>query len=177
MVEPISSGLTLPYRFREESFRYYEVIILGIVKAFPSVTVVLAGVTGLTTTTLSCRLRDAIESLGRYRWATNIDMDRFDEIRHLIVVGEREDCVVAGSREAVRAWRKDPPIIQSNEPFSVTPSNRNEIGLIALLAHNKVFNQPIRLREVADPESIVGWLSNSFDVLVTVDGPNSLILI
>jgi len=55
---------------------------------------------------------------------------------------------VAGSRERLRAWRKDPPIIQSNEPFSVTPSNRNEIGLIALLAHNKVFNQPIRFEKL-----------------------------
>lgn len=83
----------LPPRFTETSFRRWEQIIKTIVDIAPS-RLTLNPRFDLSQETVSCRLRDAMRSLHENKWATVIDMPKFDSLYPTIQVAREGDLVV-----------------------------------------------------------------------------------
>jgi hypothetical protein len=92
----------LPYRFREQSFRRYEQVIRQITESFPVPLVIDPAAHNLSPVTFSCRLRDAIKSHSRYRWAVRWEDEKFHRIANDIVVSERDGKLHVGSRETLK---------------------------------------------------------------------------
>lgn len=94
----------LPYRFREAAFKRYEGVIASVVAAYPAcVDFKPREEFGLSPTTFSCRLRDAMRSAIDNKWPTSrFDLMRLMQIHDDIQVAERNDVVKVGSKEQVR---------------------------------------------------------------------------
>jgi hypothetical protein len=91
----------LPDRMREKAFQRFEPDIIAIVQAYPMCVELDPSRLDLAPTTYCARLRDAMTSLREYRWATAIDMTRFDSIWNKIQVSHTRLGVLGGSREAI----------------------------------------------------------------------------
>jgi hypothetical protein len=90
-----------PYFLRETEFRKYEHIIAEVVNQYPKICVFESY--PLAVQTFGCRLRDAMKSLYTYKWSSSlIDVQKFLEIRHLIVVGPSQDAIYVGPRHVVK---------------------------------------------------------------------------
>src|SRR5271157_786104 len=92
----------LPHRFREESFRKYEMILNNAVQAWPNAVKADPHLFNVAQVTFACRCRDAKKSLHDHHWETMIDMQKFEAIQSKLEVSERTDgTVLIGSAEAI----------------------------------------------------------------------------
>ena len=80
----MSTAPTIPQRFSETAFRRYEGVIRMTLNAYPQPSVF--DPSPLSSETFSHRLRDAMTSLLLYKWTTDIDLDRFAQLRDKLVV-------------------------------------------------------------------------------------------
>ena len=110
---------SLPYRFRESSFRRYEPHIAEVVASFPDP--VTIDPSPLSPVTCSCRFRDAMRSLKKHCWETKIDFGQFDRIHPNVVVSEGEGKVLIGPKWVVGRNRVTNAgiILQSSETRKV----------------------------------------------------------
>ena len=92
----------LPHRMREGQFRRFEKAIKEIVDKFPEVVPISAG--KLSPLTVVGRLRDAMLSLHRYRWSTDVDMHKFEQIYSGIDVSHRGVSIIAGGHAEIKQF-------------------------------------------------------------------------
>ena len=160
--------LTLPHRFRESAFRRYESILAQVVNRFPLPVEVDTKIYDLSSVTFSCRFRDAITSLERYRWRTDtIDMQRFAECSDLIVVRERGGKVVIGGWEETKVTEAlaSQPITAGAElatPVIIDVSNPVVLSTLITLAENRYLTMPITISNL--PENTAETLASCFDI-------------
>ncbi len=150
----------------ERCFRYYENSIATIVDNWPSLTIITPQ--ELSITTYVARLRDAIASLRKYHWTTEIHMERFAEIAELIVCAPRGDKIYAGPATAIRALskpRQEQPIFRvEGEETEFVTNFFEAIRMVARLAHARLLTRPV----------VVVWsvaeqmtnLQNEYDIVV-----------
>ncbi len=149
--------MSLPYRFREDSFRKYESVILEITNSIPRKSIFT---TGLSPVTFACRLRDAMRSLSDNRWETQINMEKFLKWHPQIMVSEQADGSVAvGTRESLKTVIDDAIAVfipntdntTSNEVIRV--ANLNEARILAELASFRLLVKKVRISNLSDEDA------------------------
>lgn len=109
----------LPSRLRESAFRKYEETIRTIVQEYPAV--VQVSLNGLATVTVAGRLRDAMASLYKYRWQTDISMGKFLEVYPTVIVTHRGTALFAGSKEELNRLNPTMPAVATPVRLGLTP--------------------------------------------------------
>lgn len=139
--------MSLPSRFNERTFRFYEPCIAKIVAQYPMVSVFNPRNYDRSLSTFSNRLRDAMTSLAENNWTTSINLSRFKEIYHSLRVATRKNGTVAVGTDT--ALRNDGITVmpETNEPLDVEYlADRSPFSLLCLLAHERALNRPIRIQ-------------------------------
>lgn len=92
----------IPQRLSEKSFRRFEQAIAKVVECFPNTAIELdEEVFGLSQSTLAPRFRDAMASLNKYKWSSEVDLIKFEDCYKQIIVSHTDKGIFAGGREAL----------------------------------------------------------------------------
>lgn len=159
----------LPHRFRETSFRRYEPYIRQIVVAFPQP--IIFDPSPLSPVTFSCRLRDAMTSLSRYDWQTDVNKPKFQQIHPHLSICEYDGKIIARSRKSADIKTLQPP---TDGTLTLDTPTDELLQETAVKLHNRSLQGPVRVKGL--PLSKVQALATKFDIEVAVDGDNILIL-
>lgn len=171
---------SLPYRFRKEAFDRYELAIADIVDKFPNICTFYPVQSGLSPTTFSCRLRDAMNSAHDNHWPSKlINLAKFYDVHKDIVVSERPDgTVIVGSRDTIRTPITPTKVATPNfqgDAIDFSIDTMADAELIGKLAAKRAFVGPLRLTNLT--EELADFLAANFDVEITKQPDNSYILI
>lgn len=173
----------LPYRFREQQFRRFESLITTAVNCFPQRYDVNPVTYSMAATTLSCRLRDAMNSLKENRWSTTVDMEKFDRIwPGELKVGERNTgLVVTGDKDTIRDRDERREIFGlernqiSAEPITFTNPSPSAVHTIVKLAEARTLTGQVRL--VGVTETLLRTLAEQHDISYEKQPDGSFLLI
>jgi hypothetical protein len=162
---------SLPSRFSEQAFRRYEATIESVVTNWPKCTILdPAG----SVETLSCRLRDAINSYHKHHWPSTIDHAKFLELYPLFVVSLTaiEGKVVVGPKEKL----KTPTLSEATPPaalsFNVTDPPEPLLRALLEIHNNHLVQTPSRVVTTYDVET----LATGLDVFVQNEGNNTYLI-
>lgn len=153
-------------------FRRYEPYISTAISRHPLATPIAIPTT-LAHTTFVARLRDAINSLERYRWQTAIPMDTFLSAK--LKVAYRSPIALVGSAAAIRDHLNAPPeapVVVGTKPIFDLLSC-SDLRLLCYLAANGQLTGPIRL---SIPAESVDSLLETFDIDLEDVGDGKYIL-
>lgn len=168
----------LPHRFRESAFRTYEQSIARAVDTYPEVYIHNTG--DLTTTTFSCRMRDAITSLVEHGWPTHhVNIVKLSECFRLLKVAEHEGKVLTGSYDKIKGYRLALKVTGPEEdphdapPVVYTVPDLETAKIICELSQHRALRTMKLFGINLDTAT---WLMNNYDVLLepTTDGGHLL---
>lgn len=161
-------SLDLPPRYRESAFRFYERIIVHILKNHPQPVTFTPANYQRSPETFSTRLRDAMNSYRMYAWQSVIDRDLFDTIHPSLIVSRpinAPDKVLVGTREALKVavvpLEPKDSYVPEGFPYG-TVRTWEELEVLCRLASERLLSKPLTLNIVP-----ADWLSRaykSFDV-------------
>ncbi|SRR6266436_453656 len=159
----------LPYRFREVAFRRYEPILKLVLERFPApFSLKPEG----SIETFTCRFRDAMKSLLKYQWPTNLPMAKFVQCVDAIVVSIQGDLVVIGNSETIKPTTilGQPWTPASTEPtalpLGVTTPLWNVIEAICLLHDHRLLKTSSFLHKCEFSLTALKQLENQYDVFI-----------
>lgn len=158
---------TIPYRFREQSFRRYERVIESVVNQYPICFSVNPKDQGYTYLTFSNGLRNAMASLLKYNWQTTINMARFRELypkKIEVVEGEDGLLIVRDKNTTKQPQTPITPVASRNDWIF----NLGDENLIFRLAELKLLTQPILIEKMGKDEA--SQLEASFDIALEDQG-------
>lgn len=166
---------SLPHRFRYEVVRRYEGDIAQIVEAKGNVVKFDPSLRGLSSTTFSCRLRDAMNAYLIHHWpAVRFDMVDLVRLHPTLQVKDKGHEVWVGTPQAftaLAALDEEPsaqrdltadPVEYPNEPDDM------ELHAICFLASKRAFRSKILV-----PLTPIGakWCEEHYDVVVEEKSP------
>lgn len=156
----------LPYRFREATFRQFEVSIAEVIHNFPGVSTF----NPMNVETFSCRLRDSIRSLAENSWKTvKIDIPKFLSVWKDISVGIRGNHVIAGSKESIKTfdYAEVHDIRHQKGPVLVAIGTRDQLRALFLLHSERVFTEPHKFEVSPSVDPTLD--QDNFDIVLEKD--------
>lgn len=173
----------IPHRFREASYRRYEIIINQAVEAFPNCVTFKPSDFQLASVTFACRCRDAMKSLKENQWNTFIDLAKFNTHFDTIVLSERTDgTIIIGSKESIAktaanalipAFHIEAPTTLSSDIILLKSKDCKD--LIMLLSHRRMLSPHILLAGLTPTE--VTDYQNMYDIAIEEQDNQTHILI
>ena len=150
----ISNKSQLPRRFREQSFRKFEVIINSVISAYPNVITFNPYTTHhLSQETFAARFRDAMRSYSEHYWNSNIiNRERFLEVcdnisvamahnNSLIRIGDKNE-LKKPSLEVSKSTYRMPEL--KAVPGLIALNSEGELELICKLAALRLLSQEVK---------------------------------
>lgn len=172
--------MNLPSRLTEKSFRKYEKDIAKAVKEWPNpVTFKPTG----NSVVYAARMRDAMLSLFRYKWTTEVDMTLFLTIYHEDRTKKQLHVFHAGDEVHVGGQYPDLKAEEQQETAVVDPTKTIEVQMKELET-KKIVCQLVAAKAVVVPIKAFGisidesqWLEENYDVLVKLneDGSHTIV--
>jgi len=169
MAETPPEKKSLPYRFRETSFRNYENEIDAVVKAYPEHVFFRPA----NCETFACRLRDAMTSLLEHAWLTKIDLERLRQYRADIAVSIRVDgsvCVGPRGKAPSVTTTTMTNLTQQTVEAIANPSPE-ALEAIMVLHHTRQKQTPTYVRydyPEADLQGYKGYWESRYDVAIEI---------
>lgn len=149
---PPGQPTNLPFYLSERNFRRYEQTIQLITETFPS-TLNLDPVP-LSPLTFTCRLRDAIVSVLKYKWTTTINLETLAQIKpNLKITSDENEVTISPRHKRGLNPVKPPTIVKQSLPPEC-------LEAFALLLHHRLI-EPVTVCET--PETLVA-LKEKYDI-------------
>jgi hypothetical protein len=140
------------YRFCEKVFRRFEPALAKAVEKLPDVTVFDPH--PLEVTTFSRKLRDAKTSLLSFGWRSRVDLEKLKQFP--MVIAEFGDKVVAGSQEALLAYRQaDKSPVGRVLPTATQASSAELRHLVIRSTVPEVVHAAVVLKHFGEVDSLV----------------------
>lgn len=170
---------TLPFRLQQSTFRLYEPTIALAVKVWPEK--VSINPAPLRATTVTARLRDALLSLYRFRWLTEIDMEIFDQLYPAISVIHGDNTVQIGPRQRLSKTAKQGFKTQLTQArltgiqFDEGKWTTDDINAICRLLSSRLLAGPVFIRPPLT-DAYTGSLEHIFDIACVTDEEKTTII-
>ena len=173
----------LPHRFRESSFRKYEMFIHSAVEAWPAAVKALPNLFNVSQVTFACRCRDAIKSLATNKWDTTVNLLKFMTIADSLVVSERLDgSVLIGSKSGIanfatltKSLALEAPAPEQTSEHIFTVSTEAEKTLLMELSSRRLLSPRLYFQGFTDDE--VAQYQLNYDVALDKHDEKTYILI
>jgi hypothetical protein len=168
-----TSSSNLPSRYRLAAVKRYEAAIRKAILNYPNVTVLSPADAGLSLSTYTARLRDAMKSLYEHQWSgvlSDTELDRFNDVYLDMQVGERaigeNGQVWVGSTDLMKLKAVVPLVAERPAVFVVDRPTDDEVRALCVLCNTRRLPQqlmPITLTNYTNTD-FLSRLENEFDV-------------